>query len=74
MSVKSADALCPPVGVKWKFGEAMSAQWLVTLSTVLLDLDSNSGDGKDVCKCTVPSRHGGTLNSRRVASEVGGRE
>ncbi|GFX08943.1 uncharacterized protein TNCV_2966541 [Trichonephila clavipes] len=24
----------------------------------------------DVCKCLVPSRHGGTLNSRRAASPL----
>ncbi|GFX80620.1 uncharacterized protein TNCV_498871 [Trichonephila clavipes] len=24
----------------------------------------------DVCKCTMPSRHGGTLNSRRAASPL----
>ncbi|GFW10624.1 uncharacterized protein TNCV_4917431 [Trichonephila clavipes] len=24
----------------------------------------------DVCKCIVPSQHGGTLNSRRVASPL----
>ncbi|GFX20051.1 uncharacterized protein TNCV_1436111 [Trichonephila clavipes] len=24
----------------------------------------------DVCKCIVPSRHGGTLNSRRAASSL----
>ncbi|GFW09833.1 uncharacterized protein TNCV_4251621 [Trichonephila clavipes] len=24
----------------------------------------------DVCKCTVPLRHGGTLNSHRAASSV----
>ncbi|GFU02000.1 integrase catalytic domain-containing protein [Trichonephila clavipes] len=28
----------------------------------------------DVCKCIVPSRHGGTLNSRKSFREVGGRE
>ncbi|GFX71338.1 hypothetical protein TNCV_2453491 [Trichonephila clavipes] len=26
--------------------------------------------GMDVCKCRVPLRHGGTLNSRRVASSL----
>ncbi|GFX15657.1 cullin-4A [Trichonephila clavipes] len=31
-------------------------------------LGSNPGEGKNVCKCIVPSRHGGTLNSRRAAS------
>ncbi|GFV04091.1 uncharacterized protein TNCV_917131 [Trichonephila clavipes] len=40
---------------------------------------SNPGEDMDICKCVVPLRHGGTLNSRRVASplvwlveEVGG--
>ncbi|GFV34550.1 uncharacterized protein TNCV_1448561 [Trichonephila clavipes] len=28
----------------------------------------------DVCKCIVPLRHGGTLNSRRAASLVEGEE
>ncbi|GFY20565.1 hypothetical protein TNCV_211971 [Trichonephila clavipes] len=28
----------------------------------------NPGEDMDVCKCTVPSRHGGTRNSRRAAS------
>ncbi|GFW36958.1 uncharacterized protein TNCV_5018571 [Trichonephila clavipes] len=26
--------------------------------------------GMDVCKCIVPARHGGTLNSRRAASSL----
>ncbi|GFX53681.1 hypothetical protein TNCV_1596271 [Trichonephila clavipes] len=29
-------------------------------------LDSNPEEGMDVCKFTVPSRHAGTQNSRRV--------
>ncbi|GFY34102.1 uncharacterized protein TNCV_4983051 [Trichonephila clavipes] len=33
-------------------------------------LGSNPGEGMDVFKCTVPSRHGGTLNSRRAASSL----
>ncbi|GFW08536.1 hypothetical protein TNCV_2775581 [Trichonephila clavipes] len=28
----------------------------------------NPGEGMDVCKCIVPSRHEGTINSRRAAS------
>ncbi|GFX89214.1 uncharacterized protein TNCV_1339131 [Trichonephila clavipes] len=38
-------------------------------------LGSNPGKDMDVCKCIVPLRHGGTLNSRRAASPrvVGGR-
>ncbi|GFV29025.1 uncharacterized protein TNCV_1378761 [Trichonephila clavipes] len=31
-------------------------------------LGSNPGEDMDVCKCIVPARHGGTLNSRRAAS------
>ncbi|GFT14394.1 cullin-4A [Trichonephila clavipes] len=33
-----------------------------------LRLGSNPGEDMDVCKCIVPSRPGGTLNSRRAAS------
>ncbi|GFU37738.1 hypothetical protein TNCV_1466081 [Trichonephila clavipes] len=32
------------------------------------ELGSNPGEDIDVCKCIVPLRHGGTLNSRRAAS------
>ncbi|GFU42349.1 hypothetical protein TNCV_4554991 [Trichonephila clavipes] len=42
--------------------------WLVTLTAVPQGLGSNPGDGMDVCKYVVPSRHGGTLNSRRASS------
>ncbi|GFS60139.1 uncharacterized protein TNCV_2826611 [Trichonephila clavipes] len=40
-----------------------------------LGLGSNPGEDIDVCKCIVPSRYEGTLNSRRATSsrEVGGR-
>ncbi|GFU76022.1 uncharacterized protein TNCV_1540001 [Trichonephila clavipes] len=31
---------------------------------------SNPGEDMDVCKCIVPSQHGGTLNSRRAASPL----
>ncbi|GFS97510.1 cullin-4A [Trichonephila clavipes] len=34
------------------------------------ELGSNPGEGMDVCKCTVPLRHGGALNSRRAASPL----
>ncbi|GFV44807.1 cullin-4A [Trichonephila clavipes] len=34
------------------------------------DLGSNHGENIDVCKCIVPSRHEGTLNSRRAASPL----
>ncbi|GFV85779.1 cullin-4A [Trichonephila clavipes] len=36
----------------------------------LPDLGSNPGEGRDVCKCIVPLRHGGTQNSRRAASPL----
>ncbi|GFW10946.1 uncharacterized protein TNCV_4459211 [Trichonephila clavipes] len=42
----------------------------VTLTTVLLGLNSNPGEGMDVCKCIVLSRHGATLNSRRDSSAL----
>ncbi|GFV97031.1 hypothetical protein TNCV_3526171 [Trichonephila clavipes] len=40
-----------------------------------LGLGSNPGEGMDVCKCIVPSRHGGCKSSREVGGrgrEVGG--
>ncbi|GFX20858.1 hypothetical protein TNCV_79131 [Trichonephila clavipes] len=39
---------------------------LVKLTAVPYDQDLNPGEGIDVCKCIVPLRHGGSLNSRRV--------
>ncbi|GFV97846.1 uncharacterized protein TNCV_2021611 [Trichonephila clavipes] len=45
-------------------------QWLATLTAVPLGLGSNPGEDMDVCKCIVPSRHGGTLNSRRAVSPL----
>ncbi|GFW56106.1 uncharacterized protein TNCV_106521 [Trichonephila clavipes] len=33
-------------------------------------LGSNPGEDMDVCKCIVPLRHWGTLNSRRAASPL----
>ncbi|GFV01830.1 uncharacterized protein TNCV_2550841 [Trichonephila clavipes] len=33
-----------------------------------LGLGSNPGEDINVCKCIVPLRHGGTLNSRQAAS------
>ncbi|GFY00692.1 uncharacterized protein TNCV_2140851 [Trichonephila clavipes] len=44
--------------------------WLATLTAVPLGLGSNSGEDMDVCKCIVPSRHEGTLNSRRATSPL----
>ncbi|GFX29411.1 uncharacterized protein TNCV_3997871 [Trichonephila clavipes] len=45
-------------------------RWLATLTAVPLGLGSNPGEDTDVCKCIVPSQHGGTLNSRRAASPL----
>ncbi|GFX37327.1 uncharacterized protein TNCV_76711 [Trichonephila clavipes] len=33
-------------------------------------MSSNPGEDIDACKCIVPSRHGGTLNSRRAATPL----
>ncbi|GFX01909.1 hypothetical protein TNCV_370981 [Trichonephila clavipes] len=33
-------------------------------------MGSNPGEGMEVCKCIVPSRHGGNLSRRRAASPV----
>ncbi|GFU13738.1 hypothetical protein TNCV_939591 [Trichonephila clavipes] len=44
--------------------------WLATLTSVSYGLGSNRGEDMDVCKCIVPSRHGGALNSRRAASPL----
>ncbi|GFV92274.1 hypothetical protein TNCV_3951291 [Trichonephila clavipes] len=41
-----------------------------TLTVEPQSLGSNPGVGMDVCKCIGPSWHGGTLNSRRVASPL----
>ncbi|GFT79818.1 hypothetical protein TNCV_4597461 [Trichonephila clavipes] len=35
-------------------------------------LGLKAGEDMDVCKCIVPSRHGGTLNSHQAASPLGG--
>ncbi|GFU73113.1 uncharacterized protein TNCV_1354041 [Trichonephila clavipes] len=48
----------------------ISSSWLATLTAVPLRLGSNPGEDMDVRKCIVPSRHGGTLNSRRAASPL----
>ncbi|GFV02949.1 hypothetical protein TNCV_2744121 [Trichonephila clavipes] len=45
-------------------------QWLVTLAAVPLGLGSNLAEDMDVCRCTVPSRLEGSLNSRRGASPL----
>ncbi|GFW17697.1 uncharacterized protein TNCV_2652541 [Trichonephila clavipes] len=43
---------------------------IVVSDAVPLGLGSNPGEDIDVCKCIVPSWHGGTLNSRRAASPL----
>ncbi|GFV06961.1 uncharacterized protein TNCV_2596571 [Trichonephila clavipes] len=43
-------------------------EWLAKLTAVPWSLGSNPGEGMAVCKCIVPLRHGGTLNSRRTAN------
>ncbi|GFX86129.1 cullin-4A [Trichonephila clavipes] len=55
------------------FGSVVEAcVWLATLTAVPLDLGSNPREDMDVCQCILPSRNGGTFNSRRVFHEVGG--
>ncbi|GFU16098.1 uncharacterized protein TNCV_1300451 [Trichonephila clavipes] len=49
---------------------AHPVEWLATLTAVPSGLGSNPGEDMDVCKSRVPSRHGGTLNSRRAASPL----
>ncbi|GFV03356.1 uncharacterized protein TNCV_4019531 [Trichonephila clavipes] len=49
---------------------AHPVQWLVTPTAVPLGMGSNPGEDMDVCKCILPSRHGGTLNNRRAASPL----
>ncbi|GFU16470.1 hypothetical protein TNCV_836451 [Trichonephila clavipes] len=43
-------------------------EWIAQLTAVPEGLGSNPGEDMDVCKCIVPLRHGGILNSRRAAS------
>ncbi|GFW99804.1 uncharacterized protein TNCV_3420331 [Trichonephila clavipes] len=50
--------------------DVTSSQRLATLTAVPLGLGSNPGEDMDVYNCIVPARHGGTLNSRRVASPL----
>ncbi|GFY09154.1 uncharacterized protein TNCV_4663451 [Trichonephila clavipes] len=45
-------------------------KWFAKLTAVPLGPGSNPGDDMNVCKCIVPSRHGGTLNSHRAASPL----
>ncbi|GFW84342.1 uncharacterized protein TNCV_1132111 [Trichonephila clavipes] len=53
-----------------KSAKAQSPMCLATLNTVPQGLGSNPGEDMDVCKCIVPSRHEGTLNSRQAASPL----
>ncbi|GFW92990.1 uncharacterized protein TNCV_4209261 [Trichonephila clavipes] len=43
---------------------------MVSAQVLCHPLGSNPGEDMDVCKCIVPSRHGGTLNSCRDASSL----
>ncbi|GFY14209.1 hypothetical protein TNCV_3613981 [Trichonephila clavipes] len=52
------------------FQEMCSKEWLAMLTVVPLGLGSNPGEYMDVCKCIVPSRHWGTLNSRRATNPL----
>ncbi|GFU52914.1 uncharacterized protein TNCV_1142211 [Trichonephila clavipes] len=63
-------ALLTNGGVQQQQSPKGSSQWLAKLTAVPLGLGSNPGEDMVVCKCTVPSRHGGTLNSRRAASPL----
>ncbi|GFY05371.1 uncharacterized protein TNCV_2208161 [Trichonephila clavipes] len=49
---------------------AHPVEWSATLTAVPLGLGSNPGEDMDVCECIVPSRHRGTLNSRRAANHL----
>ncbi|GFX12915.1 uncharacterized protein TNCV_3659111 [Trichonephila clavipes] len=49
---------------------AHPVQWLATLTAMPLSQGSNPGEDMDVCKCIVPSRHGGTLKNCRGASPL----
>ncbi|GFV56301.1 uncharacterized protein TNCV_1312001 [Trichonephila clavipes] len=58
------------VSITGGWGYRVLVTWLATLTAVPLGLGSNPGEDMDVCKCIVPSRHGGTLNSRRATSPL----
>ncbi|GFV71458.1 transposable element Tc3 transposase [Trichonephila clavipes] len=58
------------MSIKYPSSHTNTKKWLVTLTTGPFGLGSNPGGGMDVCKCIVPLRHGGTLNSRRSASPL----
>ncbi|GFV27891.1 hypothetical protein TNCV_1841631 [Trichonephila clavipes] len=47
-----------------------SPNWLEMLTAVPQGLRSSPGEDMDICKCIVPLRHGGSLNSRRAASPL----
>ncbi|GFU29149.1 uncharacterized protein TNCV_4837411 [Trichonephila clavipes] len=66
----TGEALGNTVSFSSRSAISTSRTWLVTLTAVQLGLDSNPGEDMDVCKCIVPARHGGTLNSRRTASPL----
>ncbi|GFV97307.1 uncharacterized protein TNCV_2038171 [Trichonephila clavipes] len=54
----------------WRKRAVEAAKTTSTLTAVPLDLGSNPGEDMGVCKCIVPSQHGGTLNSRRAGSPL----
>ncbi|GFX55171.1 uncharacterized protein TNCV_1156321 [Trichonephila clavipes] len=79
--LKAQNAMCPqlprnPWGVGIRIDPNVSAaimqrpNWLATSTAVPLDLDSNPVEDMDVCKCIVPSMHGGILNSRQATSPL----
>ncbi|GFX28151.1 uncharacterized protein TNCV_424781 [Trichonephila clavipes] len=47
-----------------------SLAWIATLTALPSGLGSNPGEAMDVCKCAVPLRQGGILNSRRAANPL----
>ncbi|GFU36486.1 cullin-4A [Trichonephila clavipes] len=48
--------------------------WSSSLDHVSKGLGSNTREGMNVCKCIVPSQHGGILNSHKSSPVVGGRK
>ncbi|GFU98883.1 DUF5641 domain-containing protein [Trichonephila clavipes] len=65
------DNLPPSV---WPLGKVISTHPVVSdADCCAVGLRSNPGEDMDVCKCIVPLRYGGTLNSRKSSREVAGR-
>ncbi|GFY10780.1 hypothetical protein TNCV_1123031 [Trichonephila clavipes] len=57
-------------GVEVRRGRVPAQVSFLTMVRNLEGLSSNPGEDMDVCKCIVPLRHGGTLNSRRAVSPL----